>query len=175
MLEEQRAAFDTSVTSTGDAEACAEPSEKTVETPRVDTEQQTPQARWQKGEFPSVCLAARIQTFEASANDPDPNRRGFKLVKEQRAACKWFGAALDVAFDEEIRQVPVNARTQSVCLLIGAGGTGAVNHLLPTSSRNPSGRHCTGQVKEAPEHGPSQRWFGQDRWFRGKALDVVHS
>ena len=37
MLDEQRAAFQASVTSTDDAQACAEPNEKAVETHRVDT------------------------------------------------------------------------------------------------------------------------------------------
>ena len=56
--------------------------------------------------------------------------RGFKLADEQRAICKWFGHALDVALDEEIRQVPVNERKQSACLLIGAGGTGKTTIIL---------------------------------------------
>ena len=80
--------------------------------------------------MPSARLAARIQEFEASADDPDPNRRGFKLADGQRAICKWFGHALDVALDEEIRQVPVNERKQSACLLIGAGGTGKTTIIL---------------------------------------------
>ena len=41
MLDEQRAAFEASATSTDDAQACAEPNEKSVETHRVDTEQAT--------------------------------------------------------------------------------------------------------------------------------------
>ena len=56
-------------------QACAEPNEKAVETHRVDTEQTNPQAQWQHVELPSARLAARIQEFEASADDPDPNRR----------------------------------------------------------------------------------------------------
>ena len=80
--------------------------------------------------MPSARLAARIQEFEASANAPYPNRRGFKLAEEQRAICKWFGHALDVAVDEELRQVPVNERKQSACLLIGAGGTGKTTIIL---------------------------------------------
>ena len=113
-----------------------EPNENAVETHRVDTEQTNPQAQWQHVELPSARLAARIQEFEASADHPDPNRRGFKLADGQRAICKWFGHALDVALDEEIRQVPVNERKQSACLLIGAGGTGKTTIirklLLPT-------------------------------------------
>ena len=116
MLDAQRAAFQASVTSTDDVQACAEPNEKAVETHRVDTEQTNPQAQWQHVELPSGRLVARIQEFEASADDPDPNRRGFKLADGQRAICKWFGHALDVALDEEIRQVPVNERKQSACL-----------------------------------------------------------
>ena len=58
------------------------------------------------------------------------------MADGQRAICKWFGHALDVALDEEIRQVPLNERTQSACLLIGAGGTGkttiVLELLLPT-------------------------------------------
>ena len=81
-------------------------------------------------QLPSDRVAARIQEFEASANDPDPNQRGFRLADEQRAICKWFGKALDVAFDEETRGVPVNTRTQSACLLIGAGGTGKTTIIL---------------------------------------------
>ena len=110
--------------------AGAEPNEEAVETHRVDTEQTNPQAQWQHVELPSARLAARIQEFEASADDPDPNRRGFKLADGQRAICKWFGHALDVALDEEIRQVPVNERKQSACLLIGAGGTGKTTIIL---------------------------------------------
>ena len=34
------------------------------------------------------------------------------------------------ALDEEIRQVPVNERKQSACLLIGAGGTGKTTIIL---------------------------------------------
>ena len=56
--------------------------------------------------------------------------RGFKLADGQRAICKWFGHALDVALDEEIRQVPVNERKQSACLLIGAGGAGKTTIIL---------------------------------------------
>ena len=41
MLDEQRAAFAASATSTDEAQACAEPNEKAVETHRVDTEQAT--------------------------------------------------------------------------------------------------------------------------------------
>ena len=81
--------------------------EKAVETHRVDTEPRNPQAQWQHVELPSARLAARIQEFEASADGPDPNRRGFKLADGQRAICNWFGHALDVALDEEMRQVPV--------------------------------------------------------------------
>merc|ERR1711884_624569 len=91
MLDEQRAAFQASVTSTDDAQACAEPNEKAVETHRVDTEQTNPQAQWQHVELPYARLAAMIQEFEASADDPDPKRRGVKLAGGQRAICKWFG------------------------------------------------------------------------------------
>ena len=80
--------------------------------------------------MPAARLVARIQAFEASADNPDPNRRGFKLAEEQRAICKWFGHALDVAGDEELRQVPVNQRKQSACLLIGAGGAGKTTIIL---------------------------------------------
>ena len=129
MLDEQRAAFQPVETHWVDTEIA-------VETHRVDTEPTNPQAQWQHVELPSARLAARIQEFEASADDPDPNRRGFKLADGQRAICKWFGHALDVALDEEIRQVPVNERKQSACLLIGAGGTGkttiVLELLLPT-------------------------------------------
>ena len=130
MLDEQRAAFGASVTSTDGAQACAEPNEKAVETHWAHTEQTNPQAQWQHVELPSARVVARIQEFEASADDPDPNRRGFKLADGQRAICKWFGHALDVALDEEIRQVPVNERKQSTCLLIGAGGTGKTTIIL---------------------------------------------
>ena len=71
MLDEQRAAFQASVTSTDDAQA--------VETHRVDTEQTNPHAQWQHVELPSARLAARIQEFEASADDPDPNRKGLQV------------------------------------------------------------------------------------------------
>ena len=53
-----------------------------------------------------------------------------KLADGQRAICKWFGQALDVALPEETAQVPVNKRTQSACLLIGAGGTGKTTIIL---------------------------------------------
>ena len=101
-----------------------------VETHPVDTEPTNPQSQWQHVELPSARLAAMMQEFEASADDPDPNRRGFKLADEQRAICTWFGHAVDVALDEEIRQVPVNERRQSACLLIGAGGTGKTTIIL---------------------------------------------
>ena len=116
-----RAAFEASVPSTD---------EKAVETHRVDTEDTNPQAEWQHVDWPSSRLAARIQEFEGSADDPDPNRRGFKLADGQWAICKRFGRALDVALDEEMRQVPVRERTQSACLLIGAGGTGKTTIIL---------------------------------------------
>ena len=73
---------------------------------------------------PSARLAAKIEEFETSADHEDPTRRGFILTEEQRAICKWFGDALDVAFDEERQGVPLHARKQSACLLIGAAGTG---------------------------------------------------
>jgi hypothetical protein len=130
MLDEQRSAFEVAATPPGDAQASAAPTEKTVETHAVDTAQTNPQAQWQDVVRPSVRLAARIQEFEASADDLDPKRRGFKLADEQQALCKWFGRALDVALDEEIRDVPVNKRTQSACLLIGAGGTGKTTIIL---------------------------------------------
>ena len=38
--------------------------------------------------------------------------------------------ALDVALDEEIRQIPVNQRKQNTCLLLGAGGTGKTTIIL---------------------------------------------
>ena len=44
--------------------------------------------------------------------------------------CKWFGLALDVAYDEETRGVPMNNRTQKVTLLIGGGGTGKTTIIL---------------------------------------------
>ena len=130
MLDEQRAAFQASVTSTDDAQACAEPNEKPVETHRVDTEETNPQAHWEHHQIPSVRLLERIQEFEDSVDHPDSNRRGFKLADEQRALCKWFGRALDVAYGEEINQVPMKERKQSVCLLIGAGGTGKTTIIL---------------------------------------------
>ena len=114
MLDEQRAAFEASITSTDDTQACAEPNEKAVETHPVDTEPTNPQAKWQRVQLPSARLAAMIQEFEASADDPDRNRTGFKLADEQRAICKWFGHALDVTLDEEIREVPVSERKQCV-------------------------------------------------------------
>ena len=52
------------------------------------------------------------------------------MADGQRAICKWFGHVLDVALDEDIRQVPVNERKQSACLLIGAGGTGKTTIIL---------------------------------------------
>ena len=55
---------------------------------------------------------------------------GFKLADGQRAICKLFGHAVDVAVDEDIRQVPVNERKQSACVLIGAGGTGKTTIIL---------------------------------------------
>lgn len=75
MLDEQRAAFEASVTYTDDAQACAEPNEGAIETDRVDTEQTNPQAQWQHAKLPSARLAAMIQEIEASADDPDPIRR----------------------------------------------------------------------------------------------------
>ena len=59
-MDEQRSAFKASATSTDDAQACAEPNEKAVETHWVDTEQTNPQAQWQHVELPSARLAARI-------------------------------------------------------------------------------------------------------------------
>ena len=113
-----------------------EPNENAVETYRVDTEQTNPQAQWQHVERPSARLAARIQEFEDFADHPDPDRKGFKLTDGQWAICKWFGHALDVAQDEELRQLPLNVRQQNACLLIGAGGTGKTTIirklLLPT-------------------------------------------
>lgn len=136
MLDGQRAALEASGTSTDAAQACAEPNEGAVDTHRVDIAQTNPQAQWQHAELPSAPLAARIQEFEASAEDPDPHRRGFKLAVGQRASCKWFGHVLDAAVDEEIRQVPVHERKQSACVLRGADGTGKtaiiLELLLPT-------------------------------------------
>ena len=131
MLDEQRSAFEAASHHDVDhAQAAAEPTEKAVETHGVDTAETNPQAQWQHVAQPSARLAARIQEFEASADDPDPERKGFTLADEQRAICKWFGAVLDVAVDEEIKGVPVNRRTQSACLLIGAGGTGKTTIIL---------------------------------------------
>lgn len=136
MMDEPRAAFEASVTTTDDTQACAEPNEGAVDTHRVDSAQTNPQAQWQHAKLPSARLAARIQEFEASTEEPEPNRRGFKLADGQRAICKLFGHALDVAVDEDIRQVPVNERKQSARVLIGAGGTGKtpiiLERLLPT-------------------------------------------
>ena len=130
MLEEQRSAFEAAASSTADAQASAEPADTAVETRWVDTAQTNPQAQWQHVTLPSARLAERIREFEASADHPDPEQRGFKLAEEQRAICRWFGNALDVALDEEIRQIPVNQRKQSACLLIGAGGTGKTTIIL---------------------------------------------
>ena len=44
--------------------------------------------------------------------------------------CKWFGAALDIAVDEETKGASMNQRTQKACLLIGAGGTGKTTIVL---------------------------------------------
>ena len=130
MLDEQRSAFEASATSNVDTQACAEPIGTAVETHSGDAAQTDPQAQWQHVAAPSARLAERIQEFEASADHPDPDRRGFKLAEEQRAICKWFGKALDVALDEEMRQVPVIQRKQSACWLIGAGGTGKTTIIL---------------------------------------------
>ncbi len=79
MLGEQRATFEASVTSADDAHACAEPNEKAIETHRVDTEPTNPQSHWQHVELPSARLAARIQELEASADHPDPHRKGLQV------------------------------------------------------------------------------------------------
>ena len=71
-----------------------------------------------------------MEEFEASAAHPDEEKRGFLLVSEQKAMCKWFGAALDIAVKEEAESIPMNHRTQKTCLLIGGGGTGKTTIIL---------------------------------------------
>ena len=78
MLDEQRSAFEAySHHPVEHVQTVAEPTEKAVETHGVDTAQTNPQAQWQHVSKPSACLAARIAEFEASADHPDPDRRGF--------------------------------------------------------------------------------------------------
>ena len=104
-MDEQRSTFEAGSHHPVDhAQAAAEPTEKAVETHGVGTAETISQSKWENVTQPSARLAARIQEFEASVNHPDPERRGFRLADEQRAACKWFGAALGVAFDEEIKR-----------------------------------------------------------------------
>ena len=89
-----------------------------------------PKAQWQKMKRPSERSLELMQEFEASRHHPDPEQRGFLLASEQKAMCKWFANALDIAFDEEIRGVPLRKRTQKACLLIGGGGTGKTTIVL---------------------------------------------
>ena len=68
-------------------------------------------------------MAKAVRDFETSS-------RGFTLAPEQRAICNWFGEAMDIAYEEDQKGVPVPQRTQKVCLLIGAGGTGKTTIVL---------------------------------------------
>ena len=74
----------------------------------VDSAEIHPQAQWQHAAQTSARLAENIQEFGAAADNPGAEPKGFKLADEQRALCKDFGAALEVAVDEEIKWVPIN-------------------------------------------------------------------
>ena len=89
-----------------------------------------PEAQWKYLKSPSVRMTEKIRDFEASVDHSDPEQRGFILAEEQKAMCQWFGAALDVAVDEETNAMPMNRRTQKACLLIGGGGTGKTTIVL---------------------------------------------
>lgn len=82
------------------------------------------EAFWQHLKRPSYRMAERVLAFEQD------KARGFELTAEQRALRRWFGEALDVAFEEEGKGVPVNQRTQKACMLMGAGGTGKTTIVL---------------------------------------------
>jgi hypothetical protein len=77
---------------------------------------------WQHDVLPSVRMMQRVQQLEDSQKHADPSQAGFVLLPEQRALCTWFGAALDIALEEESRRMPLHKRKQKTCLLIGAGG-----------------------------------------------------
>ena len=68
-------------------------------------------------------MAHKIKEFEASED-------GFVLSAEQRAACKWFGEAMDSTLQDEKNKIPLEQRKQRACLLIGAGGTGKTTVIL---------------------------------------------
>ena len=92
MLDEQRAAFQTPVTSTDDGQACAEPNEKAVETHRVDTEQATAAKAALFRLFANVTLAAPDWTDHCAALSLLPSRASqnhdyevLKSLREQQA------------------------------------------------------------------------------------------
>ena len=89
-----------------------------------------PEAHWRHVMRPSARLEQKVREFEATAGDPDLQKRGFVLVEEQHVLTKWFGAALDIAWKEECDDVPMNNRSQRAALLIGAGGTGKTTIVL---------------------------------------------
>ena len=107
----QRAAFDQAANQAGQQGEDAGTAEGRVDTDMVDAGPE-PEARWQDFTLPSARISSKIQEFEATADHPDLEQRGFELAEEQKAMCKWFGAALDIAVDEERRTVPMNQRTQ---------------------------------------------------------------
>ena len=110
-MEAQRAAFERGAKGTGKTE-----SEVAISTMDEGTGKrqagQDPDAQLQHLKLPSVCMAETIGKLESSATHPDPKQRGFILAEEQKSMCKWFGHALDIAFDEETSAVPMKKRTQ---------------------------------------------------------------
>ena len=104
MLDLQKQAFDPNAQQ--DAAASAEPA---AQTHSID-DLSPADAQWQQLKAPPDHMKATNPEFEASAGHQDASKRGFLLTDDQKAMCKWFGLALDVAYDEETRGVPVNNR-----------------------------------------------------------------
>ena len=95
LLAEQRAAFDRTSRRDEAPEQAAESGDE-IAVLRAPEAWEEPQAQWRHMKVPSERMSERIQEFEASASDPDPEKRGFVLAPEQKAMCKWFGVALDM-------------------------------------------------------------------------------
>ena len=82
-MDVQRAAFDTKANQAGEQGEDVGTDEGRFDTDMVDAGPE-PEARWQDFTLPAARISAKIQEFEATADHPDPEQRGFELAEEQK-------------------------------------------------------------------------------------------